>query len=63
MYKNKVRYILLINSYLIKYKITDPTSDLTKSTQRYLTQQINDTLDRKENRFSLIYFALFLIFK
>lgn len=64
MYKDKVKSILLVNSYLIKCKMSNPASNVTKATQRYLTHQINQTLNKRDSRFSmLIPLSLFFILK
>jgi hypothetical protein len=45
MYQEKVDRILVVNSYLTRCKMRNPNSSISRITQKYLTQQINQTLN------------------
>ena len=66
MYQGKVDRILVVNSYLTKCKINNPNSSISKVTQKYLTQQINQTLtsnDNIRNIYNIFLPLSFLFFK
>ena len=50
MYQEKVKTILIVNSYLTKCKMENPQSSISKVVQKYLTYQINKTLNIDSNR-------------
>lgn len=50
MYQEKVKTILIVNSYLTKCKMENPQSSISKVVQKYLTHQINKTLNIDNNR-------------
>lgn len=50
MYQEKVKTILIVNSYLTKCKMENPQSSISKVVQKYLTHQINKTLNNDNNR-------------
>ena len=45
MYQEKVDRILVVNKYLTNCKIQNPNSPVSKAAQKYLTHQINQTLN------------------
>jgi hypothetical protein len=45
MYQEKVKTILIVNSYLTKCKMENPQSSISRVVQKYLTHQINKTLN------------------
>jgi hypothetical protein len=45
MYQERVDRILIVNSYLTKFNMKNPNSPISRVTQKYLTQQINQTLN------------------
>lgn len=51
MYQEKMEKILLVNSYLTKCKIQNPNSSISRAAQKYLTRQINQTLNVKKQSF------------
>ena len=51
MYQEKIEKILLVNSYLTKCKIQNPNSSISRAAQKYLTRQINQTLNGKKQSF------------
>jgi len=50
MYQEKVDKILLVNSYLTKCKIQNPNSAISRAAQKYLTRQINQTLNENKQK-------------
>jgi len=66
MYQEKVDRILVVNSYLTKCKVKNPNSSISRIAQRYLTQQINQTLtlnDTVEKIYNIFLPLSFLFFK
>jgi hypothetical protein len=45
MYQEKVKTILIVNSYLTKCKMENQQSSISRVVQKYLTHQINKTLN------------------
>jgi hypothetical protein len=61
MYK-EVDTILLVNSYLIKCKIKNPNSPISRAAQKYLTRKINQTLNGKKQNLYYLFPIFSLIF-
>jgi hypothetical protein len=64
MYQEKVKTILIVNSYLTKCKMENPQSSISRVVQKYSTHQINKTLNdnnkKASNVFPLLSFFLFI---
>lgn len=62
MYQEKVDRILVLNKYLTKCKIENPNSSVSKAAQKYLTQQINQTLSGNKQKMYSIFPLLSFLF-